>query len=146
MRPMYEKEEDRAKEQAVFSALAKKLNCVCITTPKLSRIDRLICTKKGTLSAIVELKTRTNAHDKYPTYMLSAAKYKEMLALANALKVPALLLVKYTDKTRMVHLRDEYQFGLGGRIDRGDALDMEQCIYIPIEDFKDLDIGGSNGY
>jgi hypothetical protein len=140
MRPMYEKEEDRAKEHAVFSALAKKLNCVCITTPKLSRIDRLICTKKGTLSAIVELKTRTNAHDKYPTYMLSAAKYKEMLALANALKVPALLLVEYTDKVRVVTLKDTYEFGIGGRTDRDDALDIEQCIYIPITDFRDLNI------
>ena len=76
--------------------------------------------------------------------MLSAAKYKKMLSLADALKVHALLLVKYTDKTRMVKLEEEYQINIGGRTDRGDAQDIEKCIYIPIEDFVDLDIGGNN--
>ncbi len=144
VRPIYEKTEDRNRERAIFQLLAKKLNCVCITTPKLSRIDRLICTKKGKLKAIVELKIRTNKHDAYPTYMLSAAKYKKMLSLADALKVHALLLVRYTDKTRMVKLEKEYQLNIGGRTDRGDAQDIEECIYIPIEDFVDLDIGGDN--
>ena len=140
MRPTYETQEDRDKEKAVFSALAKELRCVCITPPKLSRIDRLLCDKKGNLKAVVELKIRTNAHDKYPTYMLSAAKYKSMLAIAEAMKVPALLLVEYTDKVRVVTLKDTYEFGIGGRTDRDDALDMEQCIYIPITDFRDLNI------
>ena len=140
MRPTYETQEDRDKEKAVFSALAKELRCVCITPPKLSRIDRLLCDKKGNLKAVVELKIRTNAHDKYPTYMLSAAKYKSMLTLAEAMKVPALLLVEYTDKVRVVTLKDTYEFGIGGRTDRDDALDMEQCIYIPITDFRDLNI------
>jgi len=144
MRPIYEKTEDRNRERAVFQLLSKKLNCVCITTPKLSRIDRLICTKKGKLKAIVELKIRTNKHDAYPTYMLSAAKYKKMLSLADALKVHALLLVKYADKIRMVKLEEEYQLSIGGRTDRGDAQDIEECVYIPIKDFVDLDIGGNN--
>ena len=144
MRPIYEKDEDRTKEQIIFQMLAKKLNCVCITTPKLSRIDRLICTKKGKLKALVELKVRTNKHDTYPTYMLSAAKYRKMLSLADALKVDALLLVRYTDKTRIVKLEEEYQINIGGRTDRGDAQDMEECIYIPIKNFVDLDIGGKD--
>ena len=144
MRPIYEKDEDRNKEQLIFQRLAKKLNCVCITTPKLSRIDRLICTKKGKLKALVELKVRTNKHDTYSTYMLSAAKYRKMLSLADALKVDALLLVRYTDKTRIVKLEEEYQINIGGRTDRGDAQDMEECIYIPIKNFVDLDIGGKD--
>ena len=71
--------------------------------------------------------------------MLSAAKYKDAFS---ALKVHALLLVRYTDKTRMVKLEEEYQ---PLEVELIEVMqNIEECVYIPIEDFVDLNIGGDD--
>ena len=140
MRPVYETEEDRTKEQCVFDAIAKKFSCQCIVTPKLSVADRLFCTRDGKLVAIAELKIRTNPYKKYPTYMLSAGKHAALTSIGKALKVPALLIVKFSDSLQVTTLKDTYLKEVGGRYDRGDSKDVEQCIYIPIDQFKTIEV------
>jgi len=144
MRPIYEKQEDLMKEEQVFRAFETSHNAVCVRLPQLSVVDRLICTKNNALYAVAELKIRTNTHDKYPTYMLSAAKHKAMLELASALKVPALLLVQFTDILMIAKMEDTYESSKGGRTDRGDALDVEECVYIPMKKFKQVRLGKDN--
>ena len=141
MRPIYEKQDDLMKEEEVFKAFETSHNAVCMRLPQLSVVDRLICTKHNMLYAVAELKVRTNTHDKYPTYMLSAAKHQAMLKLASALKVPALLLVQFTDILMVAKMEDIYESSEGGRTDRGDALDIEECVYIPMEKFKQVHRG-----
>jgi hypothetical protein len=138
MRPIYEKQEDLMKEHEVFKTFETTHKAVCVKLPPLSVVDRLICTANNTLYAVAELKVRTNAHDKYPTYMLSATKHRAMLELSSALKVPALLFVQFTDVLMVAKIEDTYESGEGGRTDRGDALDVEECVYIPMEKFKKL--------
>jgi hypothetical protein len=64
-----------------------------------------------------------------------------MLELASALKVPALLLVQFTDILMIAKMEDTYESSKGGRTDRGDALDVEECVYIPMKKFKQLLLG-----
>ena len=145
MRPVYETKEDRTREQQVFDAIADKFSCQCIVTPKLSVADRLLCNRKGELVAIAELKIRTNPYKKYPTYMLSAHKHEALTRMGEALKVPALLVVKFSDSLKVTTLKDTYLKEVGGRYDRGDSKDVEQCIYIPIGEFKTIEVKVNHG-
>jgi hypothetical protein len=140
MRPIYETSEDRQKEQDVFAMVADTFGCVCITTPKLSVADRLLCSAEGVLLGIVELKIRTNPYAKYPTYMLSATKHTQLMNTARALRVPAFLVVKFSDSVKVTRLQEDYPTSVGGRRDRGDNKDIEKCIFIPIEEFTDAGV------
>jgi len=135
-RPRYETAEDRRRERGVFDAIASAYNCQYQLAEDLAPFDGALHDSDGDVKALVEIKTRTNAHDKYPTYMLSATKCRNLFGIAQSYGVPALLLVCFTDGVYATKLKAEYSTGVGGRYDRNDAYDVEQCVYIPIEQFK----------
>lgn len=68
--------------------------------------------------------------------MLSANKWRKGLELAKAKKVPFMLVVEFTDGVFAAKLKDDYPISKGGRRDRNDAMDVEDCIYIPMSEFK----------
>jgi hypothetical protein len=35
-------------------------------------------------------------------------------------------------------MKDNYEIKQGGRYDRGDSMDVEDCIYIPMSDFRKM--------
>jgi len=135
VRPIYETDQDRDREREVCSYLQSQLNCVFKPADRLSNVDGFLCSNDGEMSAVVEIKTRRNAKDKYPTYMLSAAKWRNGLEVGKIYGVPFVLIVKFTDGVYAIALSDKHKTSLGGRYDRGDARDTEECIYIPIEKF-----------
>ena len=136
MRPIYETELDRTREDRVFRMLAEKMNFDYIGTPQLSAVDKLLCYKNGMLMALAELKIRTNKHDAYSTYLFSATKHSTLLSISESLKVPALLFVKFSDCVAFTKLRFGYEQKSGGRYDRGDHKDIETCVFIPMREFK----------
>lgn len=138
MRPLYETEEDRAKEQSVLEYISETYSCGYQSTPHLSCVDAFLTGSDGELLAAIEIKTRKNIKDKYPTYMLSARKWRSGLELANQYKIPLILAVKFTDGLYYTQLTENVAFGVGGRYDRNDSMDIEQCVYIPMEKFKPL--------
>jgi len=140
VRPIYETELDRTREDRVFERLAGLMDFNCIGTPRLSVADKLLCYKDGTLAAVAELKIRTNRHDAYPTYLFSATKHTTLLAVSSSLKVPALLFVKFSDCVALTKLRMGYEQKSGGRRDRGDCRDIEPCVFIPMREFKIINI------
>ena len=135
LRPIYETDQDRGREREVHRYLESKLGCVFSTADTLANVDGFLCTEDGELSAVVEIKTRRNPKDKYPTYMLSAAKWRNGLEIGKIYAIPFVLIVKFTDGVYAVALSDKYKSSHGGRYDRGDAKDIEECIYIPIDKF-----------
>ena len=137
VRPIYETELDRTREDQVFDVLSRVLNFDCIGVPKLSVVDKLLC-RNGTLIAVAEFKTRTIKHDAYPTYMLSSNKHTAMLALSASLKVPAVLIVMFSDLIVFTKLRSGYEQKSGGRTDRGDHKDVGACVFIPMQEFKTI--------
>lgn len=82
----------------------------------------------------VELKTRTNAYNKYPTTMIPLHKVK--IAESNMDKT-YYFAFKYTDGIYYIQYNknrfDTYEVKEGGRWDRG-APELRQYVYIPIED------------
>tara|TARA_R110000787_G_scaffold186665_2_gene298423 strand:- start:512 stop:925 length:414 start_codon:yes stop_codon:yes gene_type:complete len=135
---LYETQADRANESGVFNALATKYNCGVEACPTLSAVDGYLLDKEGNRAAVVEIKTRRNAHDLYPTYMLSAVKHKNLVYISTQSAIPALLIVNFTDGLYATKIKSDYPTALGGRYDRGDPNDRETCVYIPIQEFKAL--------
>lgn len=138
VRPIYETEFDRTREDQVFDMLAELMDFDYIGTPQLSVVDKLLCYKNGTLAAVAELKIRTNSRDAYPTYLFSATKHDALLTVSDSLKVPALLFVKFSDCIAFTKLRNGYEQKHGGRRDRGDPKDVESCVFIPMREFKTI--------
>lgn len=82
----------------------------------------------------VELKTRTNAYNKYPTTMIPLHKVK--IAEGNIDKA-YYFAFKFTDGIYYIRYNknkfDTYEIKEGGRWDRGTP-ELRQYVYIPIED------------
>lgn len=138
MRPIYETDQDRGREREVHDYLEQKLNCVFCPADRLANVDGFLCDMDGTVSAVVEIKTRRNPKNKYPTYMLSATKWRNGLEVGKIYKVPFVLVVKFTDGVFAIAPSSNYKTSVGGRYDRGDARDAEECIYIPINKFHEV--------
>jgi hypothetical protein len=138
MRPIYETEQDRTREEQTFKLLAENMGFDYINMPQLSVVDKLLCYKDKRLAAIAELKIRTNRFNAYPTYLFSETKCSALLSISEAIKVPALLIVRFSDQIAFTKLRSGYDQKLGGRVDRGDSKDMETCVFIPMREFKTI--------
>ncbi|MFS0884941.1 hypothetical protein [Aeromicrobium sp. 179-A 4D2 NHS] len=94
--------------------------------------------RDGRLVGHIEIKTRTNRHDAYPTYMLSLAKLDHLHRRAIITGVPSAVVVQWTDRLAMIDatiFRDKAVMRSGGRWDRGDALDVEKVAHIGIDQF-----------
>jgi len=136
MRKIYETEADRQKEARVRQYLATAWDCDYEESPELSFVDCKLTNSDGVVAALVEIKTRTNASTKYPTYMLSAHKWRNALHMANEYRVPFMLVVQFTDGIYAAKIRNDYEIAKGGRTDRNDLMDIEDCVFIPMSDFR----------
>jgi hypothetical protein len=138
MRPIYETDADRTNQQSVGDYVESVWNCKFVKSDYLDFYDGQINYPDGRVGAYVEIKTRKNASNRYPTYMMSANKWKKAIQWAEQTKVPFFLFVKFTDGVYGVKLKKNYKIELGGRYDRGDSADVEKCVFIPMEEFKKI--------
>lgn len=138
MRKIYETEDDRQRQNRIATYIAQKWDCTYIRSPDLHFVDGKILNKLGKIAAFVEIKFRYNASNKYPTYMLSATKWHNGIELAKSKGVPLMLVVEFTDGVFAAKLKDNYPMAKGGRTDRNDAKDIEDCIFIPMQEFKKI--------
>lgn len=136
MRPTYESPTDLSNEQAVADLMAHRWRAEPVKLPIQFRVDYALF-RNGWIAAWAEVKCRSNASDRYDTYMLSLAKVQAGNRLAAAHGVPFLLVVRWTDAIGWVQ-PTAGDVRIGGRRDRGDAQDIEQVVHIPITDFRAL--------
>lgn len=139
MRPRYETPAHRAAEKAACEAFlaTQKPGLTAVKTADADHADYALY-RDGRLVGHIEIKTRTNRHDQYPTYMLSLAKLDHLHRRAILTGVPSAVVVQWTDRLAMIDagtFRDKAVIRRGGRRDRGDALDMEQVGHIGINQF-----------
>lgn len=139
MRPIYETPQDRENEASVRDRICELYNCKCRQSVELSSVDGMLVDKDDNGVAIIEIKTRRNAHDKYPTYMLSANKWRSGMKIAEHYRLPFLLFVKFTDGIFYTKLKKHYETARGGRTDRLDPYDQEECIYIDMNNFRRME-------
>jgi|TARA_R110002126_G_scaffold22233_2_gene79456 hypothetical protein len=137
MRPIYENEYDRSNEGYIKNYIESKSEFTYEKSEPFSSIDGLLF-QAGEHVGNVEIKTRTNASGKYPTYMISATKVGSILRMSKEDKVIPLLIVRFTDGVFVVVLEDKYEKRIGGRHDRNDSHDTETCMYIPMTEFVQI--------
>jgi hypothetical protein len=70
--------------------------------------------------------------------MLSSYKWRNGLYRAKTLGVPFMLVVKFADGVFYTIVDDAYEIGRGGRYDRNDRFDSEECVFIPMDTFRPL--------
>jgi hypothetical protein len=136
MRKIYETEIDRQNESNVARYLETAWNCTFKKSVALSNIDGEVFGPDGRLAALIEIKKRLNSSTRYPTLLLSANKWRNALRLSEECCVPFMLVVEFTDGIFVTKIKKEYPVQKGGRYDRGDSMDLEDCVYIPMSDFK----------
>ena len=114
-----------------------------VETPVKSAWDYFAVKNRDVL-ALVEIKCRRNAHDKYPTYMISTEKIHRCLSRSWFTGIPFWLIVAFTDQTMLWIANDGSDVGhtLGGRWDRGDQQDIELVTHIPMEQFTAIPARG----
>jgi hypothetical protein len=136
MRKIYETETDRQNESKVAKYLETAWNCTFKKSVELSSIDGAVFGPDDKLAALIEIKKRFNSSTRYPTLLLSANKWRSALRLSEESGVPFMLVVEFTDGVFVTKIKKEYPIQKGGRYDRGDSMDLEDCVYIPMSDFK----------
>lgn len=139
MRPIYESAQNKTAERKVITALSSTIggDTQFVKLKDLAVFDYMAISD-GTPCALIEIKARNNAADKYPTLLISERKIKEGLEVATKLKMPFILIVSWLDDVRWVRVKEVYPVAVGGRYDRGDAQDIERVCHIPVGDFKKI--------
>lgn len=136
---VYQTSADLSREDLVAEEASKKWNCAQIKLEKLGFIDRAFV-RDGEVKAYAEIKTRTNAHDKYDEYLIDLKKIEHGKWVSDYDGVPFVLVVKFTDGIWWVRINDDvrYRVGKGGRVDRGDANDIDTCAFIPMRYWRKM--------
>lgn len=125
MRPLYESEQDRENEDRVAKTLSNKFECTYFKLPIAYKADYAFLREEKVVG-LVEVRCRNVTFAKYETIMLSVHKRMDCLALADALKVPALFAVQYQDGLYTINLEEEPDFArVGGRSQLRDWQDVE---------------------
>ena len=118
-------------------------NVTAIAMPRLAGFDCILIDEKECVVAIVEIKVRASASNKFSEYLISLRKILELKAHASAMNTSGILLVQFTDCTMLLNVA-KVDLSLlkimeGGRTDRGDPLDIEPCFLIPMSMFTRID-------
>lgn len=138
-RPKYESQQDIELEAGVAKHLASKWSSDAVKLPKFYKCDWAL--KRGKkVGALLEIKCRKNASDKYPTIILSADKWTYLRQMDESLGVPAFFVAKFTDGIRFIRPAKAQGFTveMGGRHDRGDWQDVEPVVHIPVSSMTEV--------
>jgi len=141
VRPTYERQYDLDNEAQVVARIEKWATCKLTKTGKFAHWD--FEAYRGVAQvAVIEFKCRTNPRLKYPTYMISARKWEHLHTFSRRTKKPAILVVQWTDYLGYIVVGNPpVQISTGGRVDRGDAQDIESVVLIDIKHFKEIPDG-----
>ena len=143
MRPQYETAADRLVEGEVKALLRNQYNLVCHKLPISYRVDWIVyapgtVANPDRLHGFIELKGRKVPRNRYPTLILSLAKFAAGCDLARVTNTPFWVGARWTDGLGFCRA-DGYdvEVQMGGRTDRGDSADIGPVIHLPIKEFQD---------
>lgn len=133
--PIYETAADRQREQRAAALVSEVTGWHLFGTGTPDSFDFFAVDRDRYLRAVIEVKCRTNRHDKYPTYMIDAEKVERLRQIADLYGVPGLVVVSFTNGTAYFNVEAvaDIEPTRGGRYDRGDANDIDDVLQIPID-------------
>lgn len=140
-RPRYENEYTLSTELVFAKELEAIWSCTLHKLPISYQIDFSAC-RNGEQIAWVEVKQRSNPHNKYQTYILSVLKWRELVRTSQVTNLPAILAVRFTNIDMYFTIPKNNQdvllkYEVAGRTkNTRDAADIEPVVHIPIKLFK----------
>lgn len=154
-RPIYENDTTLMAERRIASRLAAAWKCDVHKLDRRHHTDWMLTRSKSAIGW-AELKGRPKYTweniNRLGGYMLSLEKWRDGVSRLLITGLPYCLVVEdgQGDCRAAVYKSEPdvewFRFGMGGRSDRGDPLDIEPVIYIPTDHF-DVNIkdGGKHG-
>lgn len=136
MRPIYETDKDLRNELSLSNIVSKQWKC---TMQKLQPRDHFdyAAVRNGEVVAFIEMKTRSNKMQHYPTYMISMTKVINASITGISTGLPCFLVVQWVDGVGYVNMGNvKTTVKMGGRTDRSDPQDVEPVCHIDIGLFK----------
>lgn len=131
-RPLYESDDDLAKERAAVEALCSSLGCSYSKLPISYGLDYALH-RDGRVFSMIEIKCRNNTSQRYETIMVSVLKRIKALELRKSAHVTTNLVVAYTDGIYLIDFAEKPDYvAIGGRKDRSDSADIEPCIHYSV--------------
>lgn len=136
MRPIYERKHDRLAQAEAIHRFCEAFPAFPVELPELAGWDYELH-RAGKAVALVEVKRRLCGWRKYPTYMISTRKVRQLVDEAARRNLAPILLVAWVNRLGWVRLdRCTMTEATGGREDRADPMDIEPVFHIPIGEFK----------
>jgi hypothetical protein len=143
-RPLYESELDRGNESQVAKVIEAKWKCLAKKLKPACEVDYAL-ERSGRIIAMMEVKCRAYTYgrlDELGGLMLSAHKWQAARRWWENHGIGFVLAVGLTDGVYALSVHPDggwpqkLPLVMGGRLDRGDAQDIEPCVLIPMNLFK----------
>ncbi len=142
VRPIYETEENKKRQNDMRSILESKWSCVLQDLPYKYQLDWMAFKDKKPM-AVLEFKHREKlSFDAWPRYMISLDKWIRAREISQEMCLPFIMVITFTEGTYYGSFLHNESFDLsymwGGRLDRNDAQDSEPMVLLPLKHFKKL--------
>ncbi|MBT8449852.1 MAG: hypothetical protein KJO69_09190 [Gammaproteobacteria bacterium] len=137
-------QKDRDNEARVAKKIEKHMNVMVEMTGDLDPYDFILLDiNSGEPIALVELKTRYNRDDKYPTVFLEKHKREVLESECDRInadypdQLTPVFMVQFDNLLKFIELGKDKDFGrakMKGTKKRGDPLDIDKIYDVPIDD------------
>lgn len=138
-RPTYETDTHRKHEREAAQAIAKRIGCNLIKTPRKYCVDYTV-TKKKHVVGFIEIKFKNMPISESNPLKISMHKVLEILKIASTTGLKCKIHFVLVDAKIDVEITEESVREMGvevwGRHDRGDWQDTEPCMTIPAKLWK----------
>ena len=138
--PLFTKDLDKEHEEEVAQIIGRAWRCQVHEYGRLAPID-YYAERDGRLVGLLELKSRTHVHDKYPTVFLNSRKWLVLTMASLGMAVPGIFVVRFIDGLYWIPIAqvDARNITMGGtkKIVKS-RTDIEPVIEVPIEDFEEI--------
>jgi hypothetical protein len=138
--PGFTTPEDTANENALKARIEKAWDCELHHFGKLCAID-FYALRHNRMVALIEMKSRDYAIDRYPTAMLNVRKWLALTLGQQGLGVPAYFIAGYHDAARWISIGnvDTSDIRMGGTLRLVKShTDIEPIIYVQLSTMKRL--------
>lgn len=138
--PSFATDADRGNEADAIARLEAAWQCSVKRFGHMAPID-FFCEQHGRLVAVAELKSRMHAAGTYPDVFLNLRKWLALQLASIGLNVPALFIVRFTDRMLYVPISDLHapDVTIGGtrRIVKSRS-DIEPVVLVPISEMREV--------
>ena len=133
-----ETEKNLEDERLVAKLIEAKWKVIVKKLPRLYHLDFVLLNKAKKIRGFAEIKNRDNKQLQYAEYMIGLSKVLQAKKLTEFTGQTCVVIVRWTDFTGWISLREYKRIGWGGRTDRDDFQDLEPMAFFTASAFKAL--------